>query len=118
MTDVEFDIQLKIAQLRFILNAIKMDKPVKPVRRRVSKKYKKIQEHYIEVIEDFNQQREALKGSLQCVIELIELILADQLKELKTEALEEQVQAQRELNIKLYKSFGELKSIMRIAIEL
>lgn len=109
---------MNLSRLRFILNAIVLDKPKKPIRRRVSKKYRKIQEHYIEIIEEYNQQREALKMALRCVIESVESILAYQLEELKTEELKKQVKEQRETNIKLYKSFKELKNIMKTAIDI
>lgn len=114
MSDI--DIAVNIGKLRFLLTAIKLEKPIKPIRRRVSKKYRKVQEHYLEVIDKYNQDREALKYALQCVIEIVELVRSYQLKELKTDELEKQVNEQRELNIKLYKSFRELKAIMRIAI--
>ncbi len=116
MSDV--DIEHKIAQLRFILSAMKLEKPIKPLRRRVSKKYQKVQAHYLQVIEKCNQQREALQYSLQCVIETVENVIVYKQKELKTEELENQIKEQRELNIKLYKSFKELKNIMRKAIEI
>lgn len=114
----EVDIDMNLAKLRFMLSAIKLEKPVKPLRRRVSKKYQKVQAHYLEIIEKYNERREAHKLSLQIIIETVEHVNASKIKELKTEELEEQVQGQREVNIQLYRAFAELKKIMRIAIEI
>lgn len=114
----EVDIDMNLTRLSFMLSAIKLDKPVKPLRRRVSKKYRKIQTHYLEIIERYNKLREAHNLSLQIIVETVEHIKAIKIKELKTEELEKQVQEQREVNLQLYKSFTELKKIMRIAIEI
>ena len=117
MPDTEFDIKKNLAKLRFILASLKNEKPIKPKRRRVSKKYKKIQEHYLQIIEDLNQKREALKLSLQCNIEIIEMVLAYKQKEITNAELKKQVNEQRELNLQLYKAFSELEIIMRNAIQ-
>lgn len=118
MADV--DIVQKVGQLRFLLNALKLQKPEKSLRKRAGKKWVKVHVHYLELIEKVNEASELLKVSLQCLIETVELVIKDQGKEERYKSrykkLRERVTDQDRINRELYESFKQITKLMEIAV--
>lgn len=118
MADV--NIEQKVAQLRFLLNALKLQKPEKSLRKRAGKKWIKVHVHYLELIEKLNEARELLIISLQCLIETVELVIHDQGKEERYKSrykkLRERVTDQDKINQELYESFKQITKLMELGI--
>ena len=109
------DIERKIQILRGLLKKTEQEKPEKPVRKRVSKKYAKVQKHYINIIERFNSTRELVKLSLRLNIELVETILETSGRKENRE-LKNRVAEQNEILKRINKQFLALYKITRIAV--
>lgn len=109
------DIEKKIEILRSLLKLTEREKPEKPLRKRVSKKYAKVQKHYIKVIERFNSTRELVKLSLRLNIELVEIILETSGRKENRE-LKDRVADQDAILKQINKQLLALYKITRIAV--
>ena len=113
----EIEITENLNQLQVLLSKMKTEKQVKPLRKRIARKYEKLHNHYLSLIEDVNQQTEIMKIAFEIIILETKTILELSNVNSENEFLKKQVKEQRTANKKVYHLFKRLTQIMKIAIE-
>lgn len=112
----EVDISKKTNQLRLLLSAIKTKKPEKPLRKRIAKKYKKLHQHYLNLIEDNNRQTQVMILAFEII--LLETATIQELSEVNAENkfLKLNISEREIANLKIYNHFKRITKIMGTAL--